>query len=637
MEAKSDQSSAYEARADSIFSFLQKTFSQMPKTVQVIGWLILLLLFVFIVLHPIIGITYFEGRVTTLTFNSERTAISRPEQNLRVERGRHTFTNERGQFIIPARVPYVPFIDVEFDFGSNEIQELVSLPRPIPFISLFNPNESKIYYVPSSKKLGPLGTPQRFFVDAAEAREAFEEKSKKSTPTQPSSTSLLRRLTPFSDAFAAAKRWDLPTHTLRIDELLLNTGQSVHEVYFEILVDGSSLNVDGVPNASSRKIDHITIFSGVPFKSDVLDIPLIGNEHRVELKVWSASFFKDHQLGSVVFELDQNRVGQEFREIGERLELKLQLFPPVSLNSVSVPATDGSTLMTISWIDVPQEYLGSIERVKYDRGGDFATRFENITKQDRLSNTPRFRYAFVVKAPVNLTAEIWFELGTVKLGRTVGLESTRADSPIGLYFLAGALNLTGQHKKALDTMELALVGAKSTDLVNMFTQKAIILGDMKRFKDAIEAFEKVLELDSKYALAINSYAWLLIEKLPNPTLVQLHRGKELAELAVKIESSLPRLDTLGWVYFKLGRYEEAERILTKARDLYTDHHDSLWIELQYHLGIIHLAMGDVRQAGLELTEASKKAKLFSGYPYILELGKKAEGLLASHSDTLDQP
>ena len=69
MNSSRKSTAAYEARADSIFSFLRDTFSQMPKPIQVIGWLILLFLFVFLVLHPIIGITYFEGRVTTLTRN----------------------------------------------------------------------------------------------------------------------------------------------------------------------------------------------------------------------------------------------------------------------------------------------------------------------------------------------------------------------------------------------------------------------------------------------------------------------------------------------------------------------------------------------------------------------------------------
>jgi hypothetical protein len=49
--------------ATSLFKFLTSTFSQMPKSVQIIGWFVFLLLFVYLVLYPMLGITYYEGKI----------------------------------------------------------------------------------------------------------------------------------------------------------------------------------------------------------------------------------------------------------------------------------------------------------------------------------------------------------------------------------------------------------------------------------------------------------------------------------------------------------------------------------------------------------------------------------------------
>lgn len=635
MESTTKSSAAYEAQASSIFSFLRVTFSQMPRPVQVIGWLILLLVFVILVLHPLLGVTYFEGRVTTLAWKESGEPTSRWEPNLRVERNRHTYTNEGGQFIIPVRVPYVPFVDVEFHFGVDDIQELVSLPRPIPFVSLFNPNESKIYYVPSSKTMGPLGTPQRFFVDHIEARKAFESSQEKPTPTPPSIATLLSRLTIVNEAAAAALRFQQPTYTLRIDEILLDARESAYEIFFKILVDGNEIMLDSVPNAESPKIDQFTIFSGIPFRFDALGIPLIGAEHRIEISAWSAGIFRDSQLGSLVFDLDKSRVGQEFREIGEGLEVNLKLFPAVSIDYIMVPTIDDNAYLAINWLDIPKEYLGSVRSVVYDHGLDAENRFQTITRNQQAEGFSWFSTNLLINAALDLKAEISFEIGTVILARTLVPESKEPTSQLGYSFVAKALRLTGQHEQALDAIKLVL--GKTSNLPEALTEKGKILAELGRIEDAFESFQRAHQLDPSNSAGINAYAWFLIETVPNPTRAQLQRGKELAEIAVKISPDAPRLDTLGWANFKLGEYKEAVDLLTTARDLRSviSQVDSIWIELQYHLGETYLAINDPERARAALNDVVELAQpdYFPGVPYILELAERAEELLATLAES----
>jgi hypothetical protein len=61
------QKYSLEVQASSLFGFLKQTFSQMPRTVQVIGWLVILMLFAFLVLYPLLGITYLQGKIVPLS------------------------------------------------------------------------------------------------------------------------------------------------------------------------------------------------------------------------------------------------------------------------------------------------------------------------------------------------------------------------------------------------------------------------------------------------------------------------------------------------------------------------------------------------------------------------------------------
>src|SRR6266498_4552625 len=81
-----------EAQAATLFAFLKQTFFQMPLLVQVTGWLVFLALFVFLVLYPILGITYFQGKIISLA-DEGGDATTKPEFGMRVYREIPTSTN----------------------------------------------------------------------------------------------------------------------------------------------------------------------------------------------------------------------------------------------------------------------------------------------------------------------------------------------------------------------------------------------------------------------------------------------------------------------------------------------------------------------------------------------------------------
>ncbi len=83
--------------------------------------------------------------------------------------------------------------------------------------------------------------------------------------------------------------------------------------------------------------------------------------------------------------------------------------------------------------------------------------------------------------------------------------------------------------------------------------------------------------------------------------VRLQRAKQYTETAVKInplESAF--VDSLGWVYFKLGRYHDACFYLERAVRLMAPQQNP---ELHYHLGAAYAREGRILRAEVELYKA----------------------------------
>ena len=109
----------------------------------------------------------------------------------------------------------------------------------------------------------------------------------------------------------------------------------------------------------------------------------------------------------------------------------------------------------------------------------------------------------------------------------------------------------------------------------------------KEYDKAETTFRKVIALDSKHASALNylGYMWADLG-------VNLNEALDLIKQAVALDpNNGAYLDSLGWVYFKLDRIEEAELYLVRALDRVRRDptiHD--------HLGDLYYKKGDYRQA-----------------------------------------
>ena len=84
----------------------------------------------------------------------------------------------------------------------------------------------------------------------------------------------------------------------------------------------------------------------------------------------------------------------------------------------------------------------------------------------------------------------------------------------------------------------------------------------KKFKKAEATFRKVINLNPKHASALNYLGYMWADRG-----VRLNESLGLVKRAVDIEPNNGAfLDSLGWVYFKLGKIEQAEVYLVQALD-----------------------------------------------------------------------
>ncbi|MCK9424630.1 MAG: tetratricopeptide repeat protein [Ignavibacteriaceae bacterium] len=142
-------------------------------------------------------------------------------------------------------------------------------------------------------------------------------------------------------------------------------------------------------------------------------------------------------------------------------------------------------------------------------------------------------------------------------------------------YLSKAVELNGNDVNALSAYGYTLSQLKENDKAIFFINKAIkldpgnvdLLGTLGLIYDGQEAWT---QCDSIYSLALknspdnalinNNYAYSLSKRA-----VRLDEALEMVKMAVTAEpKNSSYLDTIGWVYFQLGDYENAKKYIEEA-------------------------------------------------------------------------
>lgn len=150
------------------------------------------------------------------------------------------------------------------------------------------------------------------------------------------------------------------------------------------------------------------------------------------------------------------------------------------------------------------------------------------------------------------------------------------------------------HEKAKDFTSMAVAIDKAEKLSDTVEEKeatyfmrGAMYERMKKFDLAEAEFRKVLQLNPQSASALNYLGYMLADRN-----VRLQEALDMIQKAVELEpNNSAYLDSLGWVYFRLNRFDEAEGQL--LRSLQRGSRDPTVYD---HLGDVQLAQGKFKEA-----------------------------------------
>jgi tetratricopeptide (TPR) repeat protein len=168
------------------------------------------------------------------------------------------------------------------------------------------------------------------------------------------------------------------------------------------------------------------------------------------------------------------------------------------------------------------------------------------------------------------------------------LESARKVLPDDFrvnFFLGVAYSRLGRNTDAATVLERAH-GLNPADL-SAISQLALVYDTMKNHEEADSLYEKGLRLDPQNHLLLNNYGYSLADRG-----LQLTRALEMAKKAVEAQpDNTSYLDTIGWIYYRLGKFQDAEQYVRRAIEK-----GEVNAVVHEHLGDIYAAMNDKERA-----------------------------------------
>jgi tetratricopeptide (TPR) repeat protein len=201
------------------------------------------------------------------------------------------------------------------------------------------------------------------------------------------------------------------------------------------------------------------------------------------------------------------------------------------------------------------------------------------------------------KAPADvlyLAANTYGAIGDTAKAESLYYETVKADASfIDAYGRLGAMYVS---QNRLDDAKQKFETAASGKPVVAATLIGMVLELQRKPAEAQVQYERALALDPRAAVAANNLAWLYAESGE-----KLDQALQLAQTA---KSVLPNdanvSNTLGWVYYKKGLFEQAVTALREAAD-----RNPKDAAKRYYLGLAYLKVNQPTQARQALEQALK--------------------------------
>ena len=253
-------------------------------------------------------------------------------------------------------------------------------------------------------------------------------------------------------------------------------------------------------------------------------------------------------------------------------------------------------------MDNKEEGIAAFERaydVSQDKSKSMAVLVRSYLASENPEKAPEFLDSVLKNDPNNLTAlnlraqlyQLNNDMGQAEKYYKTAVQK-HPDNVTTYQQLSAFLMRQNRSKEAIELLE------KGNDKVRnnpaLLLIKAGAYEASSDVANAIVTYEKVLELQPKLDVAANNLAVLLSN---DDEYQNLDKAKEYA-LRFK-QSEVPHfLDTLGWIYYKIGDFNNALYFHENAVRAMPE-----FAEFRYHLGMSYKAAGENDKAKTELTKA----------------------------------
>ena len=118
------------------------------------------------------------------------------------------------------------------------------------------------------------------------------------------------------------------------------------------------------------------------------------------------------------------------------------------------------------------------------------------------------------------------------------------------------------NRSKLAEFELKRLANNGFESAQLFSTLAFAAWNQKRHKQAVDYYEKALDIDAKNSTALNGLGYVLVDTDTDPI-----RGLRCCKKAVDLKpQNAAYLDSLGWAYYKNGELLEARTWLRRALD-----------------------------------------------------------------------
>jgi Zn-dependent protease with chaperone function len=134
---------------------------------------------------------------------------------------------------------------------------------------------------------------------------------------------------------------------------------------------------------------------------------------------------------------------------------------------------------------------------------------------------------------------------------------------VGLGYFLNFSPMKQQLAFSLLRKELSQQVLKEPNNMALYENLAVVYQELGKYDEAMEAYNRILEIDPNRAVSLNNLAWLLVT-VPQERLRDESRALDLAKKAVSLERSPIFLDTLAEAYYVEGFKEEAVAAIREA-------------------------------------------------------------------------